>query len=155
VLSKDVTWGEMKSTHREIFGTGTSLSTDHLTDKNLLKSGYFKHDDEFYYSLNPEAVQKARLQHWPRTERPEDHEEFFVTMDDTGTVLLVLVLVNDERFYYRNNGNWIYIGPGDDVFGFEGHELTAVTKQVVSFFDYTESREFDLVEESISSIKIS
>lgn len=154
MLSRDVTWGDMKSVHRGNFGSNTVLSIDHLADRDILKMGYFKHDDEFYYELDRASVVQARLERWPRRPSPGEHEELFITMNAAGTVLLVLVLVNDERFYYRKEAEWVYIGPGDDLPGFDEYLLVAVTKRVVDFFDYAEANEFDLIEESIRSLKI-
>lgn len=154
MLSRYVTWGDMKSAHRHAVSSGVILSTDHLIDRNILKSGYFKHDDEFYYNLDPDSIVEARLDRWPRTPQPGDHEEYFVTISTSGMVLLVLVLVNDETFYYRRNHDWVYIGPGDRVPGFEEHRLIAVSQRIVDYFDHTEFSEFSLVEESIESIRI-
>ncbi|MBG6183055.1 hypothetical protein IWX65_001002 [Arthrobacter sp. CAN_A214] len=154
VLSLDVTWGDMKSVHRYNFGSDTVLSIDHLADRDILKLGYFKHDDEFYYEMDPASVVQARLERWPRRPSPGDHEEFFVTMNAAGTVLLVLVLVNGERFYYRNEAEWVYIGPGDNVVGFDEYSLVAVAGRVVDFFDYAEANEFGLIEESVESLRI-
>lgn len=154
MLSRYVTWGDMKSAHRYAISSGVILSTDHLIDRNILKSGYFKHDDEFYYNLDPDSIVEARLDRWPRTRQPGDHEEYFVTMSTSGMVLLVLVLVNDEIFYYRRNLNWVYVGPGDNVPGFEKHQLIAVSQRIVDYFDHTESSEFELIAESIENIRI-
>jgi hypothetical protein len=154
MLSRFVTWGDMKSTHRYAFGSSFILSTDHLVDRNILKSGYLKHDDEFYYDLDPDSIVEARLDRWPRSPQPDDHEEYFVTMSTSGMVLLALVLVNDETFYYRKNLDWVYVGPGDNVPGFEEHRLIAVSQRIVDYFDHTELSEFDLIEESIEDIRI-
>jgi hypothetical protein len=154
VLSMFVTWGDMKSIHRDSFGSGSILSIDHLVNRNTLRSGYFKHDDEFYYDLDPDSIVEARLERWPRSPQHEDHEEYFVTMSTGGTVLLILVLVNEEKFYYRNNAKWVYVGPGDNVPGFDEGSLIPVSKQIVDFFDYAESNEFGLIEESIESLRI-
>lgn len=154
MLSRFVTWGDMKSTHRDALGSGSILSIDHLIDRDVLKSGYFKHDDEFYYDLDPDSIVEARLERWPRLPQPGDHEEYFVTMSTSGMVLLVLLLVNDETFYYRKNLDWVYVGPGDNVPGFEERRLIAVSRRIVNYFDYTESSEFELIEESIEDIRI-
>ncbi|WP_196881317.1 hypothetical protein [Arthrobacter sp. CAN_A214] len=77
-----------------------------------------------------------------------------MTMNAAGTVLLVLVLVNGERFYYRNEAEWVYIGPGDNVVGFDEYSLVAVAGRVVDFFDYAEANEFGLIEESVESLRI-
>jgi hypothetical protein len=66
----------------------------------------------------------------------------------------VLVLVNDEIFYYRRNLDWVYVGPGDNVPGFEKHQLIPVSQRIVDYFDHTESSEFELIEESIEDIRI-
>lgn len=154
VLSRFVTWGDMKSIHRNAFGSSYMLSIDHLVNRDILKAGYFKHDDEFYYDLDPGSVIEARLERWPRSPQPEDHEEYFVTMSTSGSVLLVLVLVNDETFYYRHDAKWVHVGPGDNVPGFDEGSLIPVSKQIVDFFDYAESNEFGLIEESIESLRI-
>ena len=154
MLSRFVTWGDMKATHRHFLGTNSIVSIDHLTNRSILKSGYFKHDDEFYFDLAPDSVVEARLERWPRLPRPGDHEEYFVTMSTSATVLLVLVLVNDESFYYRNDAKWVYVGPGDNVTGFDEETLVPVSERIVDFFDYAESNEFGLIEESIELLKI-
>jgi hypothetical protein len=66
----------------------------------------------------------------------------------------VLVLVNDESFYYRNDAKWVYVGPGDNVPGFDEGRLVPVSNRIVDFFDYAESNEFGLIEESIQILKI-
>lgn len=154
MLSRFVTWGDMKSTHRSAFGSGYILSIDHLIDRDILKSGYFKHDDEFYYDLDRDSVVDARLERWPHSPQPDDHEEYFVTLNTSGTVLLVLLLVNDEKFYYRHDAQWVYIGAGDHVPGFDEGSLARVSERIVDFFDYAESNEFGLIEESIQNLRI-
>jgi hypothetical protein len=144
----------MKSAHRYAVSSGLILSTDHLVNRNILKSGYHKHDDAFYYGLDHDSIIEARLERWPRSPQTNDHEEYFVTLSTDGTVLLVLVLVNDESFYYRKNQEWVYVGPGDNVPGFEDNRLIAVSQRVVGYFDYTESSEFELIEESIEDIRL-
>lgn len=154
MLSRFVTWGDMKSIHRAALASNTLLSIDHLVNRNILKSGYFKHDDEFYYDLDAGSIVEARLERWPRSPQLEDHEEYFVTMSTSGAVLLVLLLVNDDRFYYRSNSKWVFIGPGDNVPGFDETPLVAVSKRITDYFDYTESSGFSLIEESIADVRI-
>lgn len=154
MLSRFVTWGDLKGNHRHFFGSGQLVSIDRLRDRDTLKAGYFRHDDEFYFDLDPEAIVEARLERWPRSPQPDDHEEYFVIISTNGTVLLVLVLVNDESFYYRKNLEWVYVGPGDNVPGFDEGPLVPVSSQIVEFFDYAESIEFGLIEEGIENLKI-
>lgn len=154
MLSRFVTWGDLKGTHQHFFGSGQLVTIDRLTDRDTLKAGYFKHDDEFYFNLDPDSIVEARLERWPRSPQPDDHEEYFVIMSTSGTVLLVLVLVNDKRFYYRKNLKWVYVGPGDNVSGFDENPLIAVSKRIVDYFDHTEYSEFELIEESIEDIRI-
>lgn len=154
MLSRFVTWGDLKETHRHFYGSGYIVSIDRLADRNTLKTGYCKQDDEFYFDLDPGSITEARLERWPRSPQPEDHEDYFVTTDNSGSVLLVLLLVNDERFYYRKNLEWVYIGPGDNIFGFDEDPLVPVAPQITEFFDYAESNDFILVEESITCFRI-
>jgi hypothetical protein len=129
-----MTWGDVKEMQQNA-GPMELLPFGYLVEPEMIEQAKHRHDDEFFFELSPEAISEARRQRWPRVPREGESLRYEVTVAANGEVLLLLLFVDDEYYYYRTKGEWIYIGPEDDVAGFFDENILEVPATFVAIFD--------------------
>lgn len=134
MLSPFMTWGDVKEMQRQP-GVTELLPFGYLVAPEMIEKAKDRHDDEFFFDLSAEMVAVARRERWPRVPRIGESIRHEVTVTVDGEVRLLLLLVDDEKYFYRSDGGWIYIGPGDDIRGFFDEELYEVLPSFVAVFD--------------------
>ncbi|GAP53678.1 hypothetical protein AHiyo6_02430 [Arthrobacter sp. Hiyo6] len=134
MLSQFMTWGDVKEMQRKP-AEMELLPFGYLVAPEMIEHAKHKHDDEFFFELSPETVAVARRERWPRVPRDGESIRHKVTVTAGGEVLLLLLLVDDEKYFYRSMGEWIYIGPGDDISGNFDEEHFEAIPSFVTVFD--------------------
>lgn len=112
MFTEFATWGDMKALIQRINRDERHKKLQAFDVDFFASKAKAKTDDEFFFSLTESEIIKARMTHWPYEEHPGDTLTYEVCPDSNGTITLFLI-VNNERCYFRWNGQWIYVGPGD------------------------------------------
>lgn len=135
MLSKDVTWGELRALHDLNVSSGGAIPDDILMDNpEALELSKTKADDEYYFDLTDE--EKAT---YAKIRADDDYDALpgtvSVTISQSGEILELVKVTDDGRLLVREDKRWYPVSPEQDEPRIHDQTLADVSEDFVEYYD--------------------
>ena len=116
MLSKFITWGEIRRMHKASAESGSIIAGDPLADLEFAKGTESIPDEEYYFA---DMLSKEEIEEYENRPKPAPEKYYFTYEDirDREKPVLALLEINEEAdtWRYRKNGDWVLIEAQDDI----------------------------------------
>lgn len=148
MLSRDVTWGELRQIHDHAVQQGGFFADDILADPEKRLEAQGKADDDFYFDLTPE---EQGFYTDLRGEYDIDNREgtVSVTISDIGEILELIKVVDDLGIFIRDQGEWWEVDPEEENPRIFDQTLADVDESFVEYWDRLKAENAPITKEVI------
>lgn len=148
MLSRDVTWGELRQIHDYATQQGGFFPDDILADPEKRLEAQGKSDDDFYFDLTPDEI---GFYTDLRGEYDIDNREgtLSVTISDIGEILELIKDVDDLGLFFREQGDWWAVDPDVEDPRIFDQTLADVDESFVEYWDRLKAQNAPITKEVI------
>jgi broad specificity phosphatase PhoE len=146
MLSRDVTWGELRELHQLNTRTGGGIPDDVLADPDARERSRGKADDDFYFDLSEEEIAAYKQ---AREENDIDSlpGTVSVTISQQGEILELVKVTDDGRLFVREDKGWYLVGPDQDEPRIHDQTLANVSEDFVEYYDRLRAAKAEITKE--------
>lgn len=146
MLSRDVTWGELRELHQLNTRSGGGIPDDVLSDPEVRAKSRGKADDEFYFDLTEEEIAQYKKD---REENDIDSlpGTVSVTISQSGEILELVKVTDDGRLFVREDKAWYLVTPEQDEPRIHDQTLADVSEDFVEYYDRLRAAKAEITKE--------
>lgn len=134
MLSKDVTWGELRALHQLNVRSGGGITDDILADPEELAKSKGKADDDYYFDLTDEEIAQSKA-----LKAEFDYDNLpgtvSVTISRTGEVLELIKVLDSGILLIRTNKKWVEADSETEIPRVHEQTLADVSEDFVEYYD--------------------